>query len=71
MSEPDLKAKHLLNKAAPCSSTISSLEPALGYVMVTVLVLLDASVTTFNPLGSVVTEAEGADEGVGDKEGSL
>lgn len=43
----------------------------MGYVIVTVLVPLEASVTTFNPLARVVTEAEGTVAGVGDKEGSL
>ena len=71
MFDPDLNARHLFNKAAPCSSIISSLDPAFGYVIVTVLVLLEASVTTFKPLGRVVTDAEGAFAGVGFKEGSL
>ena len=71
MPDPDLKARQRLTSAAPCSSNISSADPAFGYVMVTVLVLHAPSVTTVSPLGSVVTEADVALAFSGDRLGRL
>jgi hypothetical protein len=58
--EPLLKAKHLLIKAAPFSPNPSDPEPAFGKVIVTVEVEAASSVTTVNPLESLVTDADEA-----------
>ena len=69
--EPDLKARHLLARAAPCSATDSLEEPALGKVRVTVEVEEASSVTTVRPLGRVDTEGELALAAVGVDDGTL
>ena len=69
--EPDLKARHLLARAAPCSATDSLEEPALGKVRVTVEVEEASSVTTVRPLGRVDTEGELALVAVGVDDGTL
>lgn len=71
ISDPDLNAMHLLTSAAPGLSMLSSPEPALGYVIVTVLVEHESSVTTIKPLGSVVTFASVAFLGAGERVGIL
>lgn len=69
--EPDLKARHLLARAAPCSATDSPEEPALGKVRVTVEVEEASSVTTVRPLGRVDTDGELALAAAGDDDGTL
>lgn len=54
--EPELKARHLLARAAPASLVASLLDPAFGKVKVTVDVDEESSETTVSPLGRVVTE---------------
>lgn len=55
--EPDLKFKHLLIRAPPCSPSASLADPALGKVKLTVEVEEEPSDTIVTPLERVVTEA--------------
>jgi len=65
MSTADLKAKHLLANAAPLSLKASDEDPPLGKARDTVEVEEPSSVTTINPLGSLVMSVLPALEGVG------
>ena len=69
--DPDLKAMHLLSKAAPCSPKVSLADPAPGKVRDTVEVEAASSVTMVRPFGSAVTEAELAFPGLGEPAGTL
>ena len=69
--EPDLKARHLLARAAPCSPGSSEAEPAPGKVRLTVEVDAASSDTTVRPLGRVVEDTVLALLGLGDVEGTL